>query len=104
MSMNIYDMEVNSRIENLVAFKKVYADSLRAISCCLEKFFPSMSVKDIQEFMYSFFPFLFGVYPYTSHTQKQLEAMELANVNYTNYTIYELTKSFIIKMLKPFEK
>lgn len=100
MSMNLYDMEGNSRIENLVDFKKTYADALRTVSSCLEKFFPAMSVGDIQEFLYAFFPFLFGVYPYTSHTDKQLEAMELARVNYVRYSVYEITKPFIIKMLK----
>lgn len=39
MCMNLYDMEGNSRIENLVSFKKEYANALRAISCSLEKFF-----------------------------------------------------------------
>lgn len=104
MCMNLYDMEGNSRIENLVSFKKEYANALRAISCCLEKFFPSMTVNDIQEFLYAFFPFLFGIYPYTSHTEKQMEAMRLAHVNYIHCSIYELTKPFVVKILKPFEE
>ena len=40
MAMNHYDMEANSRIENLVAFKKAYGGSLLAVTHCLEKFFP----------------------------------------------------------------
>ena len=99
MSMNLYDMEVSSRLENLVSFKKTYADALQTVSCCLERFFPAMSEEDIQHFLYAFFPFLFGVYPYTSHTEKQLEAMELAHVNYTEYSIYELTRTIIARML-----
>ena len=99
MSMNLYDMEVNSRLENLVSFKKTYADALQAVSRCLERFFPAMSESDVQRFLYAFFPFLFGVYPYTSHTEKQLEAMKLAHVDYTEYSIYELTKPFIARML-----
>lgn len=43
MSMNIYDMEVNSRLENLADFKKSYANALQAVTCCLERFFPSMT-------------------------------------------------------------
>lgn len=70
MSMNLYDMEGNSRIENLVAFKLVYADALQTVTDCLEKFFPNMTDTDIQGFVYSFFPFMFGVYPYTVHTEK----------------------------------
>ena len=99
MSMNLYDMEGNSRLESLVSFKKTYADALQVISRCLKKFFPAMPEREIQDFLYAFFPFLFGVYPYTSHTEKQLEAMELAHVNYTEYSIYELTRSFIARML-----
>ena len=104
MSMNLYDMEGNSRMENLVDFKKAYADALRAVSSCLEKFFPAMSAGDIQEFLYAFFPFLFGVYPYTSHTDKQMKAMELAHVDNAQYSVYEIIRSFVIKMLKPFEQ
>ena len=99
MSMNLYDMEGNSRLESLVSFKKTYADALQVITRCLNKFFPAMPEREIQDFLYAFFPFLFGVYPYTSHTEKQLEAMELAHVNYTEYSIYELTRSFIARML-----
>ena len=99
LSMNIYDMEVNSRLENLVEFKKVYAVAFDAVGRCLEKFFLSMTKESIQQFLSAFFPFLFGVHPYTCHTEKQLEAMELAHVNYTEYSIYELTRSFIARML-----
>lgn len=102
MSMNLYDMEGNSRIENLVAFKLVYADAMRILSCCLEKFFSKMSANDIQEFIYALFPFMFGVYPYTNATPKQKEAMELAHVNYARYSVYEITNSFVTKMLAPF--
>ena len=103
MSMNLYDMEGNSRLENLVAFKKVYAGAIRALTCCLEKFFPAMTVNDIQDFLYALFPFLFGVYPYTSDTDKQRAAMELAHVNYVHYSVYEIVKSFVAKMLAEFQ-
>ena len=103
MSMNLYDMECNSRLENLVEFKHAYADALVAIRRCLEKFFPRMTAADIQEFLYELFPFLFGVYPYTSHTEKQIEAMELAHVEHTNCSIYELVKPFVKRLLLPFQ-
>lgn len=103
MSMNLYDMEGNSRMDNLVAFKEVYARALRSVSCCLEKFFPQMTVNDIQEFLYTFFPFLFGVYPYTTATDKQKEAMKIAHVNYAHYSVYEIVKSFVSKMLQTFK-
>ena len=104
MCMNLYDMECSSRIENLVSFKKEYANALKAVSCCLQKFFPAMTADDIQEFLYAFFSFLFGIYPYTSHTEKQLEAMRLAHIDDTPCSVYEITKSFVVKMLAPFER
>ena len=103
MSMNLYDMEGNSRMDNLVAFKVVYAHALRSVSGCLEKFFPQMTPGDIQEFLYVFFPFLFGVYPYTTATDKQKEAMKIAHVNYAHYSVYEIVKSFVSKMLQTFK-
>lgn len=102
MSMNLYDMEVNSRLENLVEFKQAYADALRAVTGCLEKFYPCMTAKDVQEFLYAFFPFLFGVYPYTSHTEKQEEAMKQAHVNYARYSVHELTAPFVTRLLQRF--
>ena len=102
MSMNLYDMERNSRLENLVAFKQAYAGALRAVSRCLEEAFPHLTAEEIQTFLYAFFPFLFGVYPYTSHTEKQLAAMEAAHVEYTHCSIYELTKSFVGNLLRAF--
>lgn len=102
MSMNLYDMEVNSRLENLVEFKKAYADALQAVARCLKKFFPAMTSDNIQEFLYALFPFLFGVYPYASHTQKQLEAMRLAHVHYVSHSVYELIRPFAAMLLQNF--
>ena len=104
MSMNHYDMEANSRMENLVAFKTVYGNSMRTVTSCLQKFFPRMTAGDIQEFIYAFFPFLFGVYPYTVVTDKQKEAMEKANAKYVFLSIYELTKSIVRKLLQGMEQ
>lgn len=102
MSMNIYDMEVNSRIENLVDFKKSYAEAFDTLDECLEKFFPSMTEEDRKGFLYVFFPFLFGIHPFTSHTEKQLEAMKQVGIKEGDCTIYELTKPFLLRLLKSF--
>ena len=40
MSMNHYDMESSSRIENLTEFKRSYGRSLQLVTRCAEKFFP----------------------------------------------------------------
>lgn len=102
MSMNLYDMEGNSRIENLVAFKTVYAAAREAVAGCLKKFFPRMSDLDRQEFIYALFPFMFGVYPYTTASEKQKEAMELAHLYYPAYSIYEIVRAFVSRLLRTF--
>ena len=99
-SMNLYDMEGSSRMENLVAFKKVYASAIDEVSRCLERFFPAMTARDIRTFIYAFFPFLFGVYPYAAPTEKQREAMALAHVDYARYSIYEVVRAFLLNMLR----
>ena len=90
MSMNHYDMEENSRLERLVEFKVAYGNSIRAMDRLLIKFRPEMDNEDRQQFLYAFFPFLFGVYPYTVVTDKQREAMEKAKVNFVYLSIREM--------------
>ena len=99
LSMNNYDMEANSRQELLTSFKESYGGSLRRMSRLLTKFCPDMSVSDIQNFIYIFFPFMFGIYPYTEVTEKQRTAMEEAGINYVYQTVYELTYSCLIRLL-----
>lgn len=99
LSMNNYDMEANSRQELLNTFKQSYGRSMHLMCMLLEKFYPDMSVTDIQNFIYIFFPFMFGIYPYTAVTEKQRIAMEEAGINYVYQTIYELTYSCLIRLL-----
>ncbi len=99
MSMNHYDMETGSRPEHLAAFKVVYGESIRTVMSGLNKYFPNMAVSEKQDFIYTFFPFMFGIYPYTFVTEKQRTAMEKANVNYVFMTIYEITYNCVRKLL-----
>ena len=73
--------------------------SLHLMSMLLEKHCPEMSGKEIRDFLYTFFPFMFGIYPYTAVTEKQKVAMEKAGVSYEYYTVYELTYSCLIRLL-----
>ena len=100
MSMNHYDLEENCRLENLTSFKISYGNSMKTGRRCLEKYFPKMTRKDTQEFIYAFFPFLFGVYPYTVVSEKQREAMRLADADYVFFSIYEITNTMILKLLQ----
>ena len=99
LSMNNYDMEANSRQEFLNTFKQSYGGSIRRMCMLLEKFCPGMEPKEIQNFIYIFFPFMFGIYPYTAVTDKQRTAMKEAGINYVYQTAYELTYSCLIRLL-----
>ena len=90
LSMNLYDMEENSRMERLVDFKVAFGNSIRAVDRLLEKFRPQMSSVDRQQFLYVFFPFIYGVYPYTVVTDKQRESMETAGTDFVYISTYEM--------------
>lgn len=100
LSMNHYDMEENSRTQYLTAMKVAYGNSIKAVGDCLGKFFPNMTDKEKQNFIYVFFPFMFGIYPYTVVTEKQREAMEEAKVGYVFMSIYEIIYECIRNLLK----
>ena len=99
LSMNNFDMEANSRGEMLTAFKQSYGRSMQLISMLLEKFSPDMGETGIRNFIYTFFPFMFGIYPYTAVTEKQKTAMREAGIDFTYQTVYELTYGCIIRLL-----
>ena len=99
LSMNNYDMEANSRQELLTTFKKSYGRSMQLMRMLLEKFCPDMRPADIQHFIYTFYPFMFGIYPYTTVTEKQRTAMKEAGINYVYQSVYELTCSCLIRLL-----
>lgn len=100
LSMNHYDMEENSRMENLIEFKKAYGATMNELNNCLSYFFLDMSEEKKQSFIYSFFPFMFGIYPYTVVTDAQKEAMQQADLPYVYYSVYDLIYNFTKQLLK----
>ena len=99
LSMNNYDMEANSRPELLTSFKVAYGESMKNVCRILMKFCPEKSAQEIQGFIYVFFPFMFGIYPYTAVTDKQRDAMKQANVDYVYQSIFEITNNCLLKIL-----
>ena len=99
LSMNHYDMEANSREERLVDFKKSYGATLDAVDRLLQKFCPDMTDEDRTDFLYAFFPFVYGIHPYTVVTDKQRKAMENAGLNYQYMSTYDLTYRCARKLL-----
>lgn len=99
LSMNNYDMESNSRPERLVSFKAAYGKSLRNVRALLDKFCPEMKEEEKQSFLYVFFPFMFGIYPYGEVTDKQRKAMEDAGVDFEYQSVYDITYQCLIRLL-----
>ena len=99
LSMNLYDIEANSRVENLAAFKTVYAASMQAVRRLLARSGPALSGPAAERFLYAFYPFLFGIYPYTTVTPKQQQAMAMVGVEYPRLSVREITRNFVEKLL-----
>lgn len=99
LSMNNYDMEANSRKELLTDFKKAYGRSMQLFRGILTKFCPEKSGEDIQNIIYIFFPFMFGIYPYAEVTEKQREAMRAAGVDFVYRSVYEIAYRCLTRLL-----
>lgn len=99
LSMNHYDLEENSREERLVEFKAVYGQALEEMRSCLGQFFPEMTDDFIKDFIYAFFPFMFGIYPYAHVTEKQKKAMEKAGVEFEFMSVYDITFAEVKRLL-----
>lgn len=101
LSMNLYDMEAGSRLENLTAFKRSYGESIRLVQALLAKFRPGMPPAARESFVWAFFPFLFGVHPYTAATPKQRAAMAAAGIDFPTIGVEALVRSFVRTALLP---
>ena len=99
LSMNLYDMEANSRMERLVEFKTAYGESKDALDRCLIHFVPGLGEEARQSFLYAFLPFVYGLYPYTVVTDKQREAMREAGISFVYMSTYEMAYDFIRTVL-----
>jgi AcrR family transcriptional regulator len=99
LSMNLYDMESNSRMECLVKFKASYGESSAALDRCLQTFVPRLSEQSRQTFLYAFLPFVYGLYPYTVVTEKQQQAMREAGIHYVYMSTYDMACTFIQTLL-----
>ena len=65
----------------------------------MRPFIPGMDEAARQRFLYAFFPFIYGIYPYTSVTEKQKEAMQEAGIPYVYQSAYELTYACVMRLL-----
>ena len=100
MSMNHFDMQANSRMERLTEFKKAFGVSMSAVDRLLQKFCTEMRGENRENFLYAFFPFVYGIYPYAVVTDAQRQAMAAADTGFVYHSIYELAYPCAKKLLE----
>ncbi len=98
VSMNMFEMEENSRVQSITNFKLAFKESVSLLEQCLCKFF-NIKEDEAEKIVFTFLPFLVGIYPYTSVTEKMKEAIKKADFEYKFYTDKELIKMGLEKIL-----
>ncbi|MEJ8737070.1 TetR family transcriptional regulator [Erysipelotrichaceae bacterium HCN-30851] len=98
-TMNLYEIEENSRVERLEEYKRSFYQAMLTIDDCLISYKNDIDESAKINFRYAFFPFLYGIYSYAHPTEKQLTAMNRVGIPYTEMTIYELAWHCIWKLL-----
>lgn len=99
LNMNLFEIEQNSRMERLAEFKILYSCSVTALTKILQAYQPDIQDKECEEFYESFLAFLFGVYPFAFHTEKQKEAMKLAGIHFKEPTIYQMVYQCLLRLI-----
>jgi AcrR family transcriptional regulator len=75
-------LENNSGIEKLAEFKKEVMKVMGVITASVEKYFPAAAAENRNLFVTALFAYILGLYPMSHDSQKQLEAIKLARVDY----------------------
>ena len=99
LSMNLYDLEENCSLDDLTVFKQEYRRALDTVERLLTTYFPQMDKSARDRFIYIFFPFMFGLYPYANVTQKQKQAMIAAGIKFPTKRVYDFAYQTIFSLL-----
>ncbi|SDI85640.1 DNA-binding transcriptional regulator, AcrR family [Pseudobutyrivibrio sp. 49] len=97
-AMNLYEIEENSREELLVDYKRTFKNSIELFDECLKKHLKVSNQKS-EQIRYAFFPYMYGIYPYSFPTDKQISAMDEVKLSHMDTTIYEMTYQFLTLIL-----
>ena len=97
--MNLFEIEVNSRVERLAEFKLRFRRMYELFTVVLQAFQPEITTEACDIFCRTFSSFLFGVYPFVFHTENQIKAMEIAEVQFPSTTVYQMVYDCLMKIL-----
>ena len=99
-STNLYEIEENSRIERLTDFKLAFKRAMAAFDGCITAHMPDKNEERCIRLRSVFFPFLYGVFPYSEPTCKQCRAMDAAGIPYQKTSIYDIVRNCLELLLK----
>lgn len=100
LAMNLYDIEQNSRLGNLVDFKRTYLRAVKALHGVVRAAKPAWGDAEANRFVFGFLPFLHGVYPFAFHSDKQLAAMDEAGVSQPGLTVFSAVRDLARSLLR----
>ena len=99
LTVNLSEMEESCRDERLADFKRTFAAAFGAVDRCFVAYCPRMDGPARKRALYAFFPFLYGVYPYTVSSEKQRRAIETAQIDFQTHSAYDLIRCFLEQLL-----
>ena len=99
LSVDFFDFEDNCRQEMLVDQKKSFYRAFDSVRQMLRKFCPDFDENRIEKSLYSFFPILYGIYPYAFVRPHVSEAVRQADINFGYMTVHDMVYNSLTTIL-----
>jgi AcrR family transcriptional regulator len=80
LSIHLTSLENHCSLEKLAEFKRDCSVVFQVFQIAIQKYFPNTPQPARETFQATFFPFLFGLYPYTHLSEKQQTAAAIAQL------------------------
>ncbi len=81
-------------LKPMVEYKKVFKETVELFDKCLKKHL-KIADQQSEQIRYAFLPYMYGIYPYSYPTEKQISAMDEVKLSHVDVTIYEMTYQFL---------
>ncbi len=99
VNMNLSEIEENATLERLAKLKTIFARTVSILVKILEGSYARLTEDEARAYALDLITFLFGAYPFVHHSQKQLAAMQMAQVHFADVSFEELSYRFLLRLL-----
>ncbi|MDO4928123.1 MAG: TetR family transcriptional regulator [Corynebacterium sp.] len=99
---NITEFEEESRDQNILTFKYSYLATMENFEKALVEHYPHLTSAQSNDIVLAFFPYLFGVYPYTTITQRQQVALDTLTDNFPQSSAQDLLHNLLHTLVAPY--